>query len=234
MTLDVTWIALAARRPLCDVPWLGNSVVLADGSVNFCCFSSAVVGNVNGSSFDEVWNGKAMQRIRKALANQVLPPECQSTSCPIYRGDDRHYVLDRMDGPNGFRATGNSDPHQAIRERLAGSVIRLTAAAKGTLPGVTIDFRVKEAPVKADLFVALTGPDGKTVFLPDSEDYAVPFKCWLELCPQDEPQSIEISQPRSGAVPGNYKLCAALFDCSQNPNLLSNCYWSSVAEMSVK
>lgn len=234
MTLDVTWISPTARPPLCDVPWLGNSVVLADGSVNFCCFSSAVVGNVNSNSFEEVWNGKTMQRIRKALTNQVLPPECQSTSCPIYRGDDRHYVLDRMDGPNGFRATGNADPHQAIRERLAGSGVTVTDAPEGTLPGITLEFRVTGSSLQADLFVALTRPEGDTVFLPDKEDYAVPFKCWLELRPQDEPQRIEVLPPTEGASPGTYRLCAALFQPSQNPNLLSNCYWANTSEFTIK
>lgn len=237
MTPEVTWIQKAPQRPLCDVPWLGNSVVLADGAVNFCCFSSAVVGNVNEQPFDKVWNGQTMQRIRRALSNQTLPPECQSTSCPIYRGDDRHYILNRMDGSHGVRATGTLDPNRSIRERLEGSRIRHSSfnPAKGEAPDIVIEFHVAGAPVVADLFVAVSMPDGKTVFLPDKEDYAIPFQWGIELRHQEEPQEISVLQHgKEFELPGTYRVCAALFRSNENPNLLSNCYWSAQCDFAVE
>ena len=234
MSLEVTWIQTAPRQPLCDVPWVGNSVVLADGSVNFCCFSSAVVGNVNELPFDKIWNGKSMQRIRRALSNQSLPAECRSTSCPIYRGDDMHNIIDRMEGPSGPKKTGTQDPHKEIRERLKGSELKISPPGeKGGTPAISVNLRIEGGSLSADLFVAMTLPNGTTVFLPGEEDYALPFQTWLTLKPE-EPRDIQVLAPeRKLDLSGEYQVCAALFHCSQNPNLLSNCYWSAVGNFTV-
>lgn len=233
MIPEVSWIK-DSRRPLCDVPWLGNSLVHADGSLNFCCHSNASIGNVNHDRFERIWNGPKMQEIRRALSNQVLPPECCTSSCPIYRGDDRNYITDRMLGPNAREVAVHEDPHKDIRQRLSGSVIKLATSEKGQMPSIALELKVKGAPVKADIFVAVTAPDGTLAFLPGNESFAIPFRCQVELREQAEPVEILVSKARGGiGITGHYSICAALFQCKQNPNILSNCYWSARSEFNI-
>lgn len=233
MMPHVSWIK-DSKRPLCDVPWLGNSLVHADGALNFCCHSNASIGNVNEQRFEQIWNNPQMQKIRQALAAQVLPPECQTSSCPIYRGDDKNYITDRMTGPNAHRMVGHEDPHKTIRQRLKGSLIKLSEAGRGQVPSITLELSVEGEPVKADLFVAMTAPDGTLKFLPGNEPFAIPFRSTVEL--REQAQSFEIfsSETQPGIeMTGRYSVCAALFQRKQNPNILSNCYWSESTEFIV-
>ena len=225
----VIWIEGAPPRPLCDVPWLGTSVVLSNGRVNFCCFSSVVVGNVNEEPFEKVWNGTAMQEIRRSLTERRLPPQCQSTSCPIYRGDKLHYLLGRMEGYNRFEVSGSHDPHQHVRERLQGSGIRMkgTNLQAGDTAEVRIELCYRGALVLADLFIAIQPPNGANRFLPNCEEYAVPFLAEVGLNEHGSP--LQLVSSVSGEhlkTAGKYQICAALFQRDSNPNLLSNCYWS--------
>lgn len=233
----VSWIAAAHPRPRCDVPWLGTSVVLSDGSVNFCCFSDAVVGNVNAASFEEVWDGEVMRRIRHELSEQRFPPECQSTSCPLYRGDQLHYLLDRMDGPNSFRATGTHDPHAQLREQLQESALRVGGAAgPGADPvRASLELRFRGRRLSADLFVAVRHPDGAIRFLPGSEAFAMPLRTGIELSEAESSLQLDLVPEGAGRfrAPGDYEICAALFERDSNPNLLSNCYWSASGTIAV-
>ncbi len=232
----VLWIDAAPRRPLCDVPWLGTSVVLSDGGVNFCCFSSAVVGNVNDKPFEQIWSGTAMQRIRRELTEQRLPHECQSTSCPIYRGDDLHYILGRMEGHNRFKVTGTHDPHLHVRQRLQGSELRVSSDHLQTreVIEVSVDLHCQGAPIVADLFVAIHPPDGVSRFFPNGEEYAVPCLADVKLCEDRTPLRLDALVPGDRLqITGNYQICAALFERGSNPNLLSNCYWSAVSTFTV-
>ena len=226
----VLWIE-TPRQPLCDVPWLGTSVVLSDGSVNFCCFSNAVVGNANEASFEEIWNGRVMRRIRQTLSEQQLPPECQLLSCPIYRSDNMHYIFDRMQGPNSFKKTGTHDPHAWVRERFQRSELRANYNemwAGGTLE-VSLEFYYRGEPMVADLFVGLYHPDRRICFLPNYEDYAVPFMSGIEFSEDRVPLQFKVFEHCLDAlqVAGDYQICAALFESNSNPNLVSNCYWSA-------
>ena len=227
MTVEVSWIHPSSPRPLCDVPWMGNSVVLADGSVNFCCFSSAVVGNVNQHSFEEIWRGNTMQRIRRALISQKLPAECQSTSCPIFRRDDTHYIRDRMEGSNSFRSTGTHDPHKEKRESLKHSAITIPPQSAGEPRAITIDFHNAGPAFYADLFVALTLPSGAVAFLPDYEPYAVPLQSGIEIRQHETPFILPLGEGKGHS--GECTVCAGLFQPHTDPNLLSNCYWSASA-----
>jgi hypothetical protein len=227
----VTWISDAPRKPLCDVPWLGGSIVMSTGDVNFCCFSGAVVGNVNVRSFQEIWNGSAMQRIRQSLISGSLPPECRSGSCPIYRGDDRHYLLERMSGgneeqlANGERRTAAKIV--AARSRLLDSRIRARKPAPGGQYLFDLDLVGGGEELTADLFVAIESTAGQRRFLPDLEEFAVPLAVGLACESGSIP--IELDTAEQGAffdTPGLFRLCAALFECGTNPNLLSNCYWA--------
>lgn len=233
----VIWIDAQPRRPLCDVPWLGTVVVLSDGNVNFCCFSSVSVGNVNKESFEQIWNGLIMRRIRHALSKQQLPPECQSTACPFYRGDDLHYIFERMDGPNRFQVTKTHDPHFAIREGLQGSDLLLTneETGSGCVLDVELEFHYKGGHMVADLFLAVRHPDGGIRFLPNGEEYAVPFSTHIEFREDKVPLRFEVLKQRlDSTIAGDYHICAALFERNSNPNLLSNCYWSANKTVELK
>lgn len=233
----VPWIRPDGSRPLCDVPWLGTSIVQSDGSVNFCCFSSTTVGNVNEQSFQEIWNGSAMIEIRESLSQGRLPAACRSTSCPMFRGDDLHYLFDRMEGPHRFRRTGTHDPHRRIREQLAGTTLvtsRDSVRIGGTL-NVALQVRYRGEPLAADLFVGIVAPDGTIRFLPEFEDYAIPLSMSLELNGTRDSREIPLFDRRVDMFgpPGVYEFCAALFDRDSNPNLPSNCYWAESTVVNV-
>ncbi|MCI0558822.1 MAG: SPASM domain-containing protein [Nitrososphaera sp.] len=227
---EVIWIEGQPHRPLCDVPWLGTSVVLSDGNVNFCCFSSAVVGNVNTESFEQVWNGSVMRGIRQALSEQQLPPQCQSPSCPIFRGDDLHYIFERMEGPHRVDVTKTHDPHLHIREHLHGSKLILNQqdSAMAEIPELTLELIYQgEAPIVADLFVGIRLSDGVIRFLPDKLEYASPFARRVELSLEKNLLHFSIfEQFQMPSIEGDFQVCAALFEHCSNPNLLSNCYWA--------
>lgn len=224
------WINTQSRRPLCDVPWFGTVVVLSDGSVNFCCYSSAVVGNVNKESFQEIWNGTVMSEIRQELSEQRLPPQCRSASCPFYRGDERNYIFDRMEGPHSFRVTGTHDPHARVRESLQGSELRVNRdeSETGNTVEVSLEFCCRGEPVLADILVAIRYPDGSIRFLPDLVEYAMPFRTCIELREDQVPLQVNILGQGMDCfqVEGDYEICAALIESGSDPNLLSNVYWS--------
>lgn len=233
----VVWIDQAGRMPLCDVPWLGTSIVHADGSVNFCCFSNGVVGNVNQHTFQEIWNGPEMTRIRETLIARELPAECQTHSCPIYRGDDLHYIFDRMDGPS---AKLGPDPHEHVREALGGSALAVVASPLpdgGERITANIDLRFTGDPLTADLVVAVAGPEGLR-FLPGFDDYAVPFQQAIALTAEatEHPIRLTLWSGDSAVLgpAGEYEFCAALFEVESNPNLLSNCFWSQSRTVTVQ
>jgi hypothetical protein len=212
----VAWIP-DTPQPLCPVPWAGTSVVLADGNVNFCCCSSAVVGNVNQQSFEEIWNGPIMRDIRRALIAQVFPPECRSQSCPIYRGDEFTFIDSEFD-PYGFHNTGTHDPHALIRERLCGTGLRYNGDASECL----LEVRYQGEPLRADIFAAVQDSAGVFRFLPSFDEFAVPMESEVMLQEDHSPLRFQLQLPTCSAR----RISVALFVSGSNPNLLSNCYWS--------
>jgi hypothetical protein len=231
---DVIWIDAKSKQPLCDVPWLGTSVVLSNGNVNFCCFSDAIVGNVNEQTFEQIWNGARMRDVRRALSEQRLPTECQSTSCPIFRGDTAHYLIDRMNGKDPAR--DGIEP-SLVKERLRRSALSLSTDTVdiGETFGIAINLNWLGAPFFADLFVALARDDGLCLFLPDYDDYAVPFATEVELSEADGPLRIEAqADTKFIESPCAFKVCVALFRTGSNPHLVSNCYWCQTTVMKAK
>src|SRR4051794_15422837 len=113
------WIDECLQRPICDVPWLGTAIVFSTGDVQFCCFSGHSVGNINEEPFEKVWTGKSMREIRQALIEQRLPPQCQSSSCPIFRGDKLHYIVKRME------CSSQSEFGELIKKQLQESRIQI-------------------------------------------------------------------------------------------------------------
>ncbi|HWC99682.1 MAG TPA: SPASM domain-containing protein [Candidatus Sulfopaludibacter sp.] len=215
----VAWIS-QAPMPLCHIPWTGTVVVLADGGVNFCCHSEAVVGNVNVQTFEEVWNGPIMTAIRQDLAAQKFPSQCQSKSCPLYRGDRLTYLATELE-PHGIQATGTDDPHAELRSRLEGTGIR---KADGDAPRILLNLVYRGKKMWADLFVALKSPDGVIRFLPSMEEFALPFRRTVEL--SDGQKVIDIAIP--AGISGPYEVSAAFFEPGTDPNRVSNCYWSQI------
>jgi hypothetical protein len=231
----VSWIEGTPRRPLCDVPWLGTSVVLSDGNVNFCCFSDAMVGNVNQQSFEEIWDGPVMRKIRHELVEQRFPQECQSTSCPLYRGDQFSYLLDRMDGLHSFRLKGTHDPHAEHRRLLGECAVQVEPPpAAGEGPRVRVRLKYQGKWLAADLFAGVRDPDGTLSFLPDATPYAAPFASGIELTQNAAPVELELwSGSVAPLAPGRYEFCVALFARDSNPNLLSNCYWAETLNLTL-
>lgn len=225
------WIERLPARPLCDVPWLGRSVILSDGAVNFCCFSDASVGNVHEQPLHEIWRGPKMQAIRQALVRQRLPPECESTSCPIYRGDAHTYLFDRMDGRFRRERTGTDDPHAGARARLQASGLEVTTprVKRGTPIGARLTLACGLEWLHGDLFLSLTFPGRQLRFLPEMTEYPLPFARRVELASWLAPVEIDCfdGQNVTAFPKGVYEICAGLFVLGSNPAILSNCYWTA-------
>ncbi len=64
----------------CLNPWK-RMVVYADGSVRPCCFATRTVGNLNHQSFDEIWNGQDMRRLRLYCEEDAISPVCANSVC---------------------------------------------------------------------------------------------------------------------------------------------------------
>ncbi|MDE8348498.1 MAG: radical SAM protein [Acidocella sp.] len=77
-------IARTARR-LCTVPW-HSSVILGNGDIAACCVPGLVMGNVNETSLEEIWNGPAYQELRRTVNSSTPPPSC--ATCPMFRLTD--------------------------------------------------------------------------------------------------------------------------------------------------
>lgn len=64
----------------CRAPWEW-SLITTNGEVLPCCYGAPPVGNLNDSSFDEIWNGEAMQSLRKSLSENRIPKACEKGIC---------------------------------------------------------------------------------------------------------------------------------------------------------
>src|ERR1700679_1242109 len=70
----------------CAFPWHWL-IIAADGNVMPCSHGSLPLGNLNENSLEEIWNGPAIQEVRRSiLANQVHP-NCKCQGCPFQRED---------------------------------------------------------------------------------------------------------------------------------------------------
>lgn len=261
MEIRPAWIETERQRPICDVPWLGLTIVQADGNVNFCCFSNGIVGNVYQTDFEEIWNSREMRLIRLELSEQRLPAVCRSDNCPIFRGDRQHSALYRMEGMHGLRKSGAEDPRRIIREGLRGSGLRMsgdrlrigdhlrlelvvksltqalaTHYYQTLIEDMKPDLFVKSSlpPLTADLFVCLRSAEGAVRFLPSGEDFAVPFEISLPLTGSSDFIRVPLwDGPIEGVTVGKYEICAALFETESNPNLVSNCFWATSRNLTV-
>jgi radical SAM protein with 4Fe4S-binding SPASM domain len=64
----------------CSYPWR-TAVILGNGDVMGCCMPGTKVGNLRGSSIEEVWNGPSMRDFRRRVNTDTPPEPC--TVCPM-------------------------------------------------------------------------------------------------------------------------------------------------------
>lgn len=87
----------AAPRP-CPHPWTSVSVN-ERGEVTPCCNSYMVMGDLNRSSFDEIWNGRRYRRLRDTVNTAKAPANCRTCVLRDYSGTDEPLLLAAI-GPN--------------------------------------------------------------------------------------------------------------------------------------
>ncbi len=100
----------------CSYPW-STAVVLGNGDVMACCVPGTKVGNLNGSSLEQVWNGRAMREFRRRVNSDRPPDPC--TVCPMQRLENNYasYV------------PGLPEPERARFERRCADAIRANSLA---------------------------------------------------------------------------------------------------------
>jgi MoaA/NifB/PqqE/SkfB family radical SAM enzyme len=74
---------------VCTEPW-EYLLIEGDGKTGLCCSNAVAADNLTGKSFEEVWNGMAAQRIRRALNTDREPPEC--AGCLTYKRNKNRLV----------------------------------------------------------------------------------------------------------------------------------------------
>ena len=75
---------VAGRRP-CSVPWQA-AAILGNGDVQACCIPGTVMGNLNESTMEEIWNGEHYQALRRTVNSANPTPVC--AACPMFRRTD--------------------------------------------------------------------------------------------------------------------------------------------------
>ena len=63
------------KTPYCLMPWI-HLHVTNEGQVNACCVANINYGNLNEQDLEEIWNGEAIQAIRKKFAKGEIDKRC--------------------------------------------------------------------------------------------------------------------------------------------------------------
>jgi hypothetical protein len=233
---EVPWIGNIQSHPICDIPWFGRAVVLSNGSLQFCCFSDAEVGNVNEKSFEEIWTGPDMQRIRRTLAEGELPRECQSPSCPVYRDKESGSLVPIIQRLPHDVVGLTAQRHADFRERLSGSSLAMTTAhgssdgesltvRQGESVEVTLRICIRDYRIFTDRYLGIRYPDGQFRFLPTGGPQPIPYSQNCETMGED---TMSWTLPvMESTEPGEYLVAAALYEPLSSPGFAVNCYWSS-------
>lgn len=64
----------------CSMPWT-SAVVLANGEVKPCCWCKGNVGNLNDSTFEEIWEGTKIVSLRASILQDKVHPMCVNAPC---------------------------------------------------------------------------------------------------------------------------------------------------------
>lgn len=224
------WTERMGPRPLCDVPWFGNAIIMSDGTVNFCCHSNGVAGNVNETPFEEIWNGEVMRGIRKELAAQTLPIICQTPSCPIHRGDTRHFLLDRSGRTSSNPMTIGQEVRAMVAKWFRASHLQARRTERFLrAPIVDLSVHIEYTgphAFAADLLVGVASPGGPCLFVPSGRPAPEPVRYDIGLH-HGSSHVIEIPSVKLAAS-GASEICAALFIANANPLAANQCLWAEV------
>jgi len=70
------------KKVICTHPWTHMSI-MSNGKVRTCCeaWTKVIIGNIKNQSIKEIWNGQAIQEIRKRILNNEWQKVCYQ-SCP--------------------------------------------------------------------------------------------------------------------------------------------------------
>ena len=79
------------KRKKCGFPW-DSARVTREGEIKPCPVSPRVMGRLEGSSFEEIWNGKAYRDFRWSLLSDFPPEECRTCR---WRGWFSPYAVER-------------------------------------------------------------------------------------------------------------------------------------------
>ena len=85
---QIPLLTQGTRRTRCREPWRGGLVVLQDGTVTVCCVDhegDLKVGDARTDRLADLWNGDAMQALRRRHVDGNLPDIC--ASCTEYPTD---------------------------------------------------------------------------------------------------------------------------------------------------
>ena len=72
----------------CDFPWTAMQVT-SDGSLKVCCFSG-VLGNLNNSSAEDIWNSPTAIELRKFIKADKIHPLCTNAPCKFVQNMPEH------------------------------------------------------------------------------------------------------------------------------------------------
>lgn len=130
-TMSRNAVELAARetddglKP-CMHPWTSVSVN-EKGEVTPCCNAYMVMGNLNNSSFDQIWTGGKYRKLRDSVNSDKPPVNCRTCVLRDYEGTDEPLLLAAI-GPNpGFAAS-------MLVIRRAQSALRSSPLGSRVLP----------------------------------------------------------------------------------------------------
>jgi radical SAM protein with 4Fe4S-binding SPASM domain len=107
----------------CAFPWHWL-IVTADGDVMPCSHGSRPVGNLRDSTIEEIWNGEAIQGVRRSILRNEVHPACACAGCPFQRGDpaypENRSPLQIEEGlAESFDEEWYLERHSHIREAVA-------------------------------------------------------------------------------------------------------------------
>lgn len=228
------WLEKLPRRPLCDVPWVGRSIIMSTGEVNFCCYSPVFVGNVREQPLEEIWNGSRMQQIRAALAKQQFPEECRTPTCPLWRGDRESFLLDRM---RGYTHSGRG-PSEWVRAARAGLTGSLLEARSGSPPRLRLllERNGLKHGERCPLFVTVAKVGEAPLFFPEATLFPTPWP--TKVCFPGSHGATQVDLSRdvdwSKFAPGPYRVDVALFEPNALPTDPSQCAWYRTAAFTLE
>jgi len=81
------------KKFVCDYPWTHLEVNNPNGDVTACCDNNTVLGNVNESTVDEIWNGEGYRTMRRRMREEGAHALCPYT-CPVLVGGKRYKDLE--------------------------------------------------------------------------------------------------------------------------------------------